>query len=133
MSGYEDRLPYRRVSPDASVFGAPDGSVAFLDMPYGVVGPLEIAHMVYIGDPASVITIALRAIRPFVPVGRRGPKLQQALADHLGVRQQSISRWSEGVNPPELDDEQWARVVKLVFTEWDGEKWLTPGVEWKVS
>jgi len=104
----------RKVSINATVYGGADGAVAFLDMPDGVISPPYIAHMVRLGDVPSVITQALRASRP---------PLQRTLADHLGVLQQSISRWTEGTHPPELTSEQWARVVKLVFTEWDGEKW----------
>jgi uncharacterized protein (DUF1501 family) len=113
----------RKVSINATVYGGTDGAVAFLDMPEGVISPPYIAHMVRLGDVPSVITQALRASRSLAPVTNRRPALQKALADHLGVLQQSISRWTEGTHPPELTSEQWARVVKLVFTEWDGEKW----------
>lgn len=101
--------PVRRVSANACVYGGYDGAVAFLDMPGGIIPPPYIADMVYLGDVASVVTRAIRAIEP---------PLQQALADHLGgVLQQSISRWSNGDNPPELTSSQWAKLVKLAIAD----------------
>jgi DNA-binding XRE family transcriptional regulator len=105
-----DRTRY--VSLDASVFGAPDGTVAFLDMPDGVVSPPCIEHMVYLGDVPSMFSLALRGL---LAETRDGRNLQQALADHLGVKQQSISKWENALFAPRLTSSQWAKLIKLAI------------------
>lgn len=102
----------RYVSLDASVFGAADGSVAFLDMPEGVISPPFIEHMRYLGDVPSMFSLAMRGLLAETHDGRN---LQQALADHLGVRQQSISKWENALFAPRLTSAQWAKLIKLAI------------------
>lgn len=97
----------RHASTDCSVYGGYDGKVAFLDTPEGVIPPPYIAHLVYLGSPADVVTTAVNHLRP-------AP--QQALADLLGTRQQYISRWQNGDVGPKMNDAQWAKLIRLVIT-----------------
>lgn len=102
-----DRIRY--VSPDASVFGAEDGAVAFLDMPEGFISPPNIGHLRYLGDVPSMFSLALRAMAQM----HNGRDIQQALADHLDVKQQSISKWENAMFAPRLTSSQWAKLIKL--------------------
>lgn len=102
----------RIVSLDASVFVDEDGSVAFLDMPDGVVCPPHVQHLRYLSDIPSVFSLAMRAL---VHQTRDGRNPQQALADHIGVRQQSISKWENALFAPRLTSSQWSKLVKLAI------------------
>ena len=101
----------RYVSLDASVYGAADGAVAFLDMPEGVISPPFIEHMWYLGDVPSMFSLALRRMAEM----HAGRDLQQALADHLGVSQQSISKWENALFAPRLTSTQWAKLIRLAI------------------
>jgi len=104
--------PIRYVSLDATVFGAADGTVAFLDMPEGFISPPMIEHMWYLGDVPSMFSLAMRGL---LAETRDGRNLQQALADRLGVRQQSVSKWENGLFAPRLTSSQWAKLVRLAI------------------
>jgi DNA-binding XRE family transcriptional regulator len=101
----------RYVSLDASVYGAEDGAVAFLDMPEGYISPPTIERLWYLGDVPSMFSLALRAMAET----HDGRDLQQALAEHLDVKQQSISKWENALFAPRLTSSQWAKLIKLVI------------------
>ena len=101
----------RYVSLDATVYGAADGSVAFLDMPAGFISPPFIEHMWYLGDIPSMFSLAMRGLAET----HDGRDLQQALADHLGVSQQSISKWERALFAPRLTSSQWAKLIRLAI------------------
>ena len=101
----------RYVSLDATVYGAADGTVAFLDMPDGLISPPRIEHMWYLGDIPSMFSLALRTMAEI----HGGRDLQQALAEHLGVSQQSISKWERALFPPRLTSSQWAKLIRLAI------------------
>lgn len=116
----------RHVSICSSVYGGRDGAVAFLDSPEGVIPPPHIAHMVYLGPPCDVVTMAVNYLldrqRAEIAAAKAAdeahphrPRPQQALADLLGSRQQYISRWINAEAAPELTSEQWARLIRLAI------------------
>ena len=135
------------VSIDSVVYGDQHGNVAFLDKAEGVIPPPNIRagdsrhglpvtsfEMIYLGRPNDVLTRALNhlyyqhraAPRVTVVDGARTGDLrkqrahpQEALAQLLGVRQQSVSRWASGACAPRLSWEQWGMLVKLVISASD--------------
>jgi hypothetical protein len=104
----------RNVSVGCQVYGAPDGAVAFLDVPEGVIPPPAIAHLAYLGAVHDVVTLALNRLRDQQRARSERPWPQRALAGILGTRQQYISRWSNAECAPELSDGQWAKLVRIV-------------------
>jgi hypothetical protein len=104
----------RNVTVTCEVYGGTDGAVAFLDLPEGVMPPGCIAHLIYLGNVPSVVTMAVNILREQqCAIG--APETQRAIADLLGTRQQYISRWQNGDAAPDLSGQQWARLVQLVI------------------
>jgi hypothetical protein len=101
----------RSVQIDSQVYAAADGTVAFLDVPEGIIPPPYIAHLTLLGPGYNLFTTAVNHLRD-QQVGRGAG--QQALAAILGTLQQNISRWVNAETAPRMSDEQWAKLVHVV-------------------
>jgi hypothetical protein len=103
-----------RVSIDSQVYAADDGTVAFLDLPDGVMPPPAIAHLVLLGPSYNLVTIAVNHLRTQQVQRGERPAAQAELAAMLGTWQQNISRWCNAEAAPRLSDGQWAKLIRVV-------------------
>ena len=103
----------RAVKVGCQVYAAADGTVAFLDVPVGIIPPPNIAHLTYLGPVHDVVTSAVNFLRDEQIARGQRPGGQGALAAILGTYQQDVSRWVNAEAAPRLSDEQWAKLVRI--------------------
>ena len=75
-----------------------------------------ISELPHLGPAYDVITTIVNEVTAMPSVGLRGKTghipVQEALGDMLGVSQQSVSRYINGMSEPQLSDELWAALVR---------------------
>lgn len=112
----------RCVSVGSTVYARADGIVAFLDVPEGVMPPPGIADLVLLGPAYDVITTVVNFLRDRQIARGHSPCAQQILANTLNTCQQNISRWMNARSAPRLNDEQWARLIRLYASAQQAER-----------
>ena len=90
-----------------SVYGDESGRFALLVGERGTVPPPYITGLVYLGDPADVVSRVVWA--------QTSARAQQEIADALGVTQQTVSRYVNGRSRPDLTTAGWKALVRLAF------------------
>lgn len=95
--------------PWIGLYGSPDGRWYLMAGPHGTTPPSTVDGVGYLGPPPELIRLVDERWRT------AGRGSQRKLADLLGVRQQSISRYLNGSERVHLSGAGWERLVVEVF------------------
>jgi len=115
-----------------SLYGCAEGHWMLLKSPLGLIVPPSLTsfrrphtyELTYLGEPSGVVIRIYEGLAHEFAEGRtgnaaggrhKGPQIQQAIADMLGVSQQSISRYIEGGRLPRLTSAGWSNLVKALY------------------
>jgi len=118
-----------------ALYGSPDGRWMLLHGPVDTVSPPfidagappgRIVRLGHLGDPRDVVAIVYRRLAEAFAGGKMsyqaggrsgGADVQQAMAEMLGVSQQSVSRYVRDVSVPDLTPEGWSNLVRAFLAE----------------
>jgi hypothetical protein len=116
------------------LFGTPDGRWLLLHGAVGTISPPHIdagadsrvVRLDNLGDPADVVRAVYQRLAEAFAGGRMGYRaggrgggadVQKAMAEMLGVSQQSVSRYVRDVSTPDLSPHGWSNLVRAYWAD----------------
>lgn len=88
-----------------NIYGTPSGSYLILESPNGIIPPPHISSHVYLGSVSDMVTALNYHMK------------QADIAEAIGVVQQEVSRWMNGVETPRSGSRvQYSSLVREYMT-----------------